>query len=47
VGGSDDEAARWLAEHDPPPPPEPPKSLRKSKLLHQWRERQRHGDDRD
>jgi hypothetical protein len=26
----DDEAARWLAEHDPAPRPEPPKAARKS-----------------
>ena len=35
----DDEAARWLAEHDPKPPPARPKSAPKSKLLHQWRQR--------
>jgi hypothetical protein len=40
---ADDEAARWLAANDPEPVPEAPKSLRKSKLLHQWRERQRRG----
>jgi hypothetical protein len=35
----EDEAARWLAEHDPPPPPAESKSSRKSKLLHQFRNR--------
>ena len=37
----EDEAARWLEEHDPKPPPAAPKSLAKSKTLHQWRERQK------
>ena len=37
----EDEAARWLAEHDPPPPPAAPKAAKKSKLLHQFRNRQR------
>ena len=32
-----DEAARWLEEHDPEPAPEPSKSLFKSKELHRWR----------
>jgi hypothetical protein len=36
----EDEAARWLEEHDPKPPPPPPKAPLKSKLLHQWRQRQ-------
>jgi hypothetical protein len=35
----DDEATRWLERHDPEPEPETPKSARKSKLLHQWRQR--------
>jgi len=36
----DDEAARWLEEHDPKPEPAPPKSTYKSKALHRWRQRQ-------
>ena len=36
---ADDEAAKWLAEHDPPPPADEPKAARKSKLLHQFRNR--------
>jgi hypothetical protein len=35
----DDEAGRWLQEHDPPPPPATPKSAHKSKTLHRWRQR--------
>ena len=36
----DDEAARWLEEHDPPAAPQAPKSVGKSKQLHRWRRRQ-------
>ena len=36
----DDEAARWLAEHEQKPPVEAPKSERKSKLLHRWKRRE-------
>ena len=36
----DDDAAQWLAEHDPPPAVEPPKAARKSKTLHRWRQQQ-------
>jgi hypothetical protein len=35
----EDDAARWLAEHDPPPAPPPPKAAKKSKALHRWRQR--------
>ena len=35
----EDEAAKWLDEHDPKPPPTSPKSLSKNKVLHQWRRR--------
>jgi hypothetical protein len=38
---SDDEASRWLAEHDPPPATQQPKSLGKSKALHRWKQRSR------
>jgi hypothetical protein len=34
-----DEAARWLAEHDPPPSQAEPKRLGKSKALHRWKQR--------
>ena len=41
----DDEAARWLREHDPEPVPEPSKSSRKSRGLHRFRQRSEPGDD--
>jgi hypothetical protein len=37
----DDEAARWLGENDPKPQPVTPKSARKSKALHRWRQQNR------
>ncbi len=36
---ADDEAARWLGEHDPAPLPATPKSAYKSKTLHRWKQR--------
>ena len=36
----DDEAGRWLEAHDPKPPPSVPKSAKKSKTLHRWRQQQ-------
>jgi hypothetical protein len=35
----EDEAALWLAEHEPKLPVDEPKAARKSKLLHQFRNR--------
>ncbi len=40
----EDEAARWLEEHDPPPKPPESKSKFKSTELHRWRQRQQRGD---
>lgn len=37
---AEDEAATWLAEHDPEPPPPESKSLKKSKAIHRFRQRQ-------
>ena len=36
----EDDAARWLEEHNPKPAPKQPKSARKSKVLHRWRQSQ-------
>lgn len=33
----DDEAARWLEEHDPTAPPAVPKRASKNKTLHRWK----------
>jgi hypothetical protein len=35
----EDEAARWLDEHDPAPPPAVPKRASKNKALHRWNRR--------
>lgn len=37
---ADDEAAKWLEENDPKPPDPEPKSLRKSKAIHRFRQQQ-------
>ena len=34
----DDEAARWLEQHDPKPPDPTPKSAKKSATLHRFRQ---------
>jgi hypothetical protein len=39
----EDDATRWLEEHDPPAKAQTPKAAGKSKLLHQWRQRQQRG----
>jgi hypothetical protein len=36
----DDEASRWLEEHDPKPPPPEPKAAKKSKAVHRFRQQQ-------
>jgi hypothetical protein len=41
----EDEAARWLEQHDPPPVPPPSKSKFKSTELHRWRQKQERGGD--
>ena len=38
---ADDDAARWLEEHEPKVEKPPPKAAGKSKALHQWRNRKR------
>ena len=39
----EDEAARWLQDHDPPAPPRESKSKFKSTELHRWRQKQQRG----
>jgi hypothetical protein len=36
----EDDAARWLEEHDPTPPTREPKAAKKSKAVHRFRQRQ-------
>jgi hypothetical protein len=38
----EDDAAQWLAEHDPPAPPATPKSAKKSVTLHRFKRRRDH-----
>jgi hypothetical protein len=40
---TDDDAAKWLAEHDPAPLPATPKAAHKNKQLHRWRQQQARG----
>ena len=40
VGLEEDDAAKWLAEHDPPRPPKQPKAGKKSKAVHRFRQQQ-------
>jgi hypothetical protein len=37
---AEDDASKWLQEHDPLPPPATPKAASKSKALHRWRQQQ-------
>ena len=37
----EDEAARWLEEHDPKAPPPEPKAAKKSKAVHRFRQQKR------
>ena len=37
---AEDDAAKWLDDHDPPAPPKTPKSASKNKLLHRWKRQQ-------
>jgi hypothetical protein len=39
----EDEAARWLDDHDPSAPPAESKSKFKSTELHRWRQKQQRG----
>jgi hypothetical protein len=41
---ANDEAARWLDEHDAEPEPEPPKAAAKSKVRHRWQQAQQRRD---